>query len=172
MTTNRSGRQRQPEDLKSPDPPKVGTDTRMSVYKHPVHPMLVTFPIAFLVAAVGSDLLFWYEEDPFWARMSLWLVGGGTFMGILAGIAGTIELFLVHEIRRRSVAWSHFVAAVMLLSVGFANWTYRVDDPIGAVLPWGLYLSLLGAALVGIAGWLGGHLVFEHHFGVGESPQD
>src|SRR5690606_4369840 len=117
MTTDRSGQQQPPEDLESPDPPKVGTDTRMAVYKHPVHPMLVTFPIAFLVGAVGSDLLYWYQADPFWARMSLWLVGGGTFMGILAGIAGTIELFLVHEIRRRAVAWSHFVAAVMLLSV-------------------------------------------------------
>lgn len=157
----------------SPDPdPESGTPTRVAVYRHPVHPMLVTFPIAFLVSLVGSDLLFWHLRDDFWARVSLWLAGVGTGMGILAGIAGTVELLAVAKIRRRAAAWNHFVAAVMLLSVGFANWSYRLGDPAAAVLPWGLYLSVLGAVLVALAGWLGGHLVFEHHVGIEEEAED
>lgn len=153
------------ERLAAP-PLEEGTGTTVAVAGHPLHPMLITFPIALLLSALGSDLAYWWTGDPFWARMSLWLLGGGTAMGGLAGLSGTVELLAVSGIRRRAAAWNHFVAAVMLLSVGFTNWVWRVEDPAGAVLPLGLGLSLLGALLVSIAGWLGGKLVFEHQVGV------
>ena len=58
--------------------------------------------------------------------------------------------------------------AVMLLAVGFINWLSRLEDPLGAIESGGLYLSLLGAVVVSMAGWLGGELVFEHHVGLGK----
>jgi uncharacterized membrane protein len=100
--------------------------------------------------------------------MSLWLVGAGTVMGVLAGIVGTAELLAVRGIRRRAAAWNHFVASVMLLAVAFANWMWRIPDFEAAVWPWGLAMSALGAVLVAVAGWLGGGLVFEHQIGVAE----
>lgn len=134
--------------------------------------MMVTFPIAFLMGALGTDLFYWVTADPFWPRVSLWLIGAGTVMGIAAGIAGTIELFIVPRIRQRSASWDHFIAAVMLLSVGFANWMLRIGDAEGTVLPWGMYLSALGALLVAFAGWLGGHLVFKHHIGIHDEEDE
>jgi uncharacterized membrane protein len=157
---------------KMTSPPPQGTHTEVAVAGHPLHPMLVTFPIAFLLGALGSDVAFWYTADPFWARMSLWLLGGGTVMGALAGLAGTVELLAISGIRLRGASWSHFVAAVMLLSVACTNWLTRLDDPTGAVLPFGLYLSALGALLVAIAGWLGGTLVFEHRVGIVDEDGD
>ena len=62
--------------------------------------------------------------------------------------------------------------AVMLLSVGVANWGLRVDDAAARILPWGLYLSALGAMLVGVAGWLGGTLVFEHQVGIIDADEE
>lgn len=153
-------------------PPADGTGTVVAVSGHPLHPMLVTFPIALLLCALGSDLAFWWTADFFWARMSLWLLGGGTAMGVLAGVSGTVELLSISGIRRRAVAWSHFVAAVMLLSIGFTNWLWRVGDPAAAVLPLGLALSALGALFVATAGWLGGKLVFEHQVGVIDEDGD
>ena len=155
-----------------PEPELGGTPTKLAVAGHPLHPMMVTFPIAFLMGTLGTDLLYVYDGDSFWARMSLWLVGFGTFMGVMAGIVGTVELLAVRGIRRRAASWSHFIAAVMLLSVGFANWVLRLGDPGGAVLPWGIYLSGLGALLVVLAGWLGGALVFEHQIGTVEDDGD
>lgn len=152
------------EKLAQPLP--KGTGTVVAISRHPLHPMLVTFPIALLVCALGSDLAYVFTGDEFWARMSLWLLGGGTFMGILAGLAGTVELLAVAGIRHRAGGWSHFVMATILLSVGFANWMSRLADASGAVFPIGIYLSLLGALLVGAAGWLGGKLVFEDQVGV------
>jgi uncharacterized membrane protein len=147
-------------------PPEPGTPTKVAVAGHPIHPMLVTFPIAFLSGTLASDLAFLWFADPFWARMSLWLVGAGTVMGILAGISGTIELLAIAGIRRRAAAWSHFITAVMLLAISFTNWIIRIGDPVAAVWPLGLYLSVIMMGMLAIAGWLGGHLVFEHQVGI------
>jgi len=144
------------------------TGSNVTLGKHPIHPMMVTFPIAFLMAAVASDAAFLVTADGFWARMSLWLVGAGAGMGLLAGVAGAAELLSIPEIRSRSAAWSHFVAAVMLLSVAFLNWFIRLPDAAAAVYPFGIGLSMLTALLVMVAGWMGGKLVFEYRMGVEE----
>lgn len=149
-----------------------GTHSNVAVARHPVHPMLVTFPIAFLLGALASDIAFLLLDEPFWARMSLWLLGAGTMMGILAGIAGTIDLLSVAGIRHRAAGWNHFVVAVMLLAVGFINWLLRLPDPAAVILSTGIYLSLLGALLVGVAGWLGGKLVFEHQVGIHDDDDE
>lgn len=147
-------------------PDKLGATSQVAVKGHPLHPMMVTFPIAFLLGVFASDLAYLYFEDPFWARAGLWLVGAGAVMGTLAGIVGTVELLVVKGIRRRAAAWSHFIAAVMLLSVAFANWFWRIGNAEAAIMPVGLFLSGLGAFLVVFAGWLGGALVFEHQVAV------
>jgi len=130
---------------------------------------VVPFPIAFLITALATDVAFLFTADEFWLRLSLWLLGAGTFMGIVAGLIGAAELLIITSIRRRAAAWSHFVVAVMLLSVAFLNWFIRWSDPIEALLPWGLALSVLGLLLVSVAGWLGGKLVFEERVGVKEA---
>ena len=87
-------------------------------------------------------------------------------MGTLAGTTGAIELLAVGGIRRRAAAWNHFVMGTMLLAVGFTNWSWRVSDPVGGIVPLGIYLSLLGIVLVGFTGWMGGKLVFEDEVGI------
>lgn len=148
-------------------PPK-STRSFVAVAQHPVHPMLVTFPIAYLFGAFASDLVFWWSGDPFWARVSLWVIGAGLAMGTLAALAGTLDFLLVREIRLHVTSWSHFLAAVMMLALTAANWWMRVPDPVSAVLPWGLFLSGVTALALSIAGWLGGKLVFEHNVGIGD----
>lgn len=145
------------------------THTAMALGSHPLHPMMVPFPIAFLITAVASDAAFLVTGDEFWARLSVWLLGAGCFTGVGAGLVGAAELLIIRTIRRRAAAWSHFVVAVMLLSVAFLNWFIRMPDSVAAVYPWGLFLSLLGLLLVSAAGWLGGKLVFEERVGVKEA---
>ncbi len=128
--------------------------------------MLVAFPIAFLIALVATDLTWILTGDDFWLRLSLWLVGSGAVMGAAAGLAGTLELLMIPGVRRRGVSWSHFVAAVMLISVAFINWFLRLAGDEALIVPWALSLTLLGAFLVALAGWLGGSLVFDHRIGV------
>ncbi|HUH87532.1 MAG TPA: DUF2231 domain-containing protein [Pusillimonas sp.] len=150
-------------------PEKKQSQTAVALGSHPIHPMVVPFPIAFLISALACDAAFLFTFDAFWARLSLWLLGAGTFMGIVAGLIGAAELLIIRSIRRRAAAWSHFVVAVMLLSVAFLNWFMRLPDPVAAIYPWGLSLSTLGLLLVSVAGWLGGKLVFEERVGVKEA---
>lgn len=141
------------------------TDSKIAIAGHPIHAMLVTFPIAMCVSTLGADALYWWTGDLFWPRAAFWASGTGFLMGILAGIAGTAELLLVPGIRIRAASWTHFILAVMLLSVLGANWGIRFGDPVQAVLPWGFLTSLLATGMTGMTGWHGGKLVFDYGLG-------
>lgn len=140
--------------------------SRIALRRHPLHPMLVVYPVAFLSMLVVTDAVFLWRGDAFWALASFWLNAAGLALGLLAGIIGMADLFLLPAIRRHVAAWSHFIAAVMLLALAAAGLWLRWPDPVAAVWPWGLLLSTLTLVLVMIAGWLGGTLSFRHGIGV------
>lgn len=138
----------------------------VAVAGHPVHAMLVHFPIALVIGTLGCDVFYWWSADPFWARAALWSSGFAFWLGVVASVAGTAELLLVAGIRVRAASWAHAIAAMMLLSISGANWGLRLDDCVAAVLPNGLFASALASVFVAIAGWHGGKLVFHHGVGL------
>lgn len=144
----------------------------VAVAGHPIHAMSVSFPIALVMATLACDVLYWWGADPFFARAGLWASGAAFLFGVVAGLSGTAELLLVRGIRKRAASWTHAVAAMVLLSVAGTNWGLRLGDHEAAVLPQGLFLSLLAAVFVGIAGWHGGKLVFDHGIGMSLSTKD
>ncbi|MDX1550589.1 MAG: DUF2231 domain-containing protein [Lysobacter spongiicola] len=157
-----------------PVPPKKYTrkvPSVMAIHKHPIHPMMVTFPIAFLATMVVTDILHVWLGEEVWAVLSLWLNVGGLGMGLLAAVFGIGDFLIVREIRNHVSAWSHFIAAVMLLALAATGVWLRWPDPEAAVWPWGLLLSTVTGGTVVVAGWLGGTLTFRHGIGVyGEKP--
>lgn len=151
---------------------KHDTSSTVAVAGHPIHAMLVAFPIALVISTLGCDVFYWWSADPFWTRAALWASGSAFWLGIAAGVSGTAELLLVPGIRKRSASWTHAVAAVMLLSIAGMNWGVRIGQPEDAVLPLGLALSALASIFVGIAGWHGGKLVFDQGIGTMVSSND
>jgi uncharacterized membrane protein len=139
--------------------------SRMSVGGHPIHPMLIHFPVAFLLGLVAVDLAYLYTSDPFWVRVGLWFAGIGSLGGWMAGLAGLVDLLLVPRIRNLVIAWSHALLAVMTLALASFNWLLRFNDDSGFNL-WGLYISLLTAALITGTSLLGGQMVYGHAVGV------
>lgn len=105
----------------NPAPRHAPIHSRAAINGHPLHPMLIHFPVAALLMLVASDLAYWWTADPFWARAGLWLVGVGAIGGWISGVAG----------------WSHSIIAVMLLSLASLNWLLRFGQPVEAVLPGG-----------------------------------
>lgn len=142
------------------------TQSKVALAGHPIHAMLVAFPIALTMCTFGADSLYWWTGDGFWARAALWAAGSAFLFGLLAGVSGTIELLAVPGIRARASSWTHFVIAVMLLSVLGASWGYRLTGYEQAVLPYGIALSAFAVAFTGFTGWHGGKLVFEYQIGV------
>jgi uncharacterized membrane protein len=149
-----------------------GVRSTAAILGHPIHPMLVVFPIGFLVGALATDLAFWGTSDPFWARASEWLLGAGIVMGALAAVVGLIEFVTISRVRSLVAGWVHFLGNATAILLALWNLLHRMGgDPSALVVPFGIILS---AAVVGIflvTGWLGGELVFRHRIGMtdGES---
>ena len=144
-----------------------GVPSTAAVTGHPIHPMLVAFPIAFLVAVLATDLAFWGTNDPFWARASTWLLGAGVVMGVLAAVAGLVEFLTISRVRSLAAGWIHFLGNAAAILLALANLLYRIDEGLGAgVIPFGLILSAIVVAILLVTGWLCGELVFRHRIGV------
>lgn len=157
-------------------PPILETDDReyhdggivstVSVAGHPLHPVLIVFPVAFLVGAAGTDIGYWLTSDPFWARASVWLIGAGFGAGILAGITGFLDFFKIKRVRDRSAGWLHMGGNVTALVLSLINLLLRQGNPATPIVPTGLAISIAVAALLGVTGWFGGELTFRHKVGV------
>ncbi|MDM0001594.1 DUF2231 domain-containing protein [Variovorax sp. J22P240] len=150
---------------------RLDIGSAVALVGHPIHVMMVHFPVAFVVATLGVDVFYWWTGDAFWLRTGLWSAGAAFWTGVAASIVGTGELLLVRGIRMLEASWSHAVAAMTLVAIAGANWGLRLVDPV-SVLPHGLALSALSSVMVGFAGWHGGKLVFDHGVGILVTPKD
>ncbi len=150
-----------------------GVTSTISILGHPVHPIIVIFPVAFLTGAAGADVAYWLTQDPFWARAAFWLIGLGGAAGVLAALVGVSDFIRIGRTRKRSAGWAHMFANVAALILTSVNLSLRWGDFTQAVLPTGLIISLVVATLLGIGGWFGGELTFRHKVGVvGPSSRD
>ncbi len=137
-----------------------------SVAGHPIHPMIVPFPIAFFVGALACDLAFWGTYDPFWARAAHWLIGAGIIMAGAAALFGLIDFTTIRRARERIEGWAHMLGNVLVVILEIINWAFRLSRDPGAVIPAGLVLSIIVTLLLVVTGWLGGELAFRHLIGV------
>ena len=144
----------------------AGITSSVAVAGHPLHPVLVLFPVAFLVGAAGTDIGYWLTSDPFWARASLWLIGVGFAAGILAAITGFLDFFKVKRVRDRSAGWLHMGGNVAVMVLSLINLVLRQGNPAEPIVYTGLAISVVVATLLGITGWFGGELSFRHKIGV------
>lgn len=133
---------------------------------HPIHPMLVPFPIASLVGAWVSDLAYWQTGDAFWPTASFYLLAAGIVTALAAALAGFTDYFGERRIRALAAARLHMLGNLVAVLISVVNFVLRLGDPETSVLPLGLALSTaVGLLLVG-TGWLGGELVFRHRVAV------
>ena len=145
-----------------------GLRSTAAIAGHPIHPLLVVFPIAFLIGAFLSDLAFYGTSDSFWARASEWLVGAGLVGGAVAAVAGFIDFIASERIRSLSIVWYHFLGNAVALVLSAISLYLRVSGEAVAVTGTELVLSILVVLIFLVTGWLGGELVFR--YGVGRAP--
>lgn len=149
---------------------RLETGSKVALLGHPLHVMMVHFPVAFVVATLGIDAFYWWSGDEFWVRVGVWSAGFAFWSALVASVVGTAELLLVRGIRLLEASWSHAVAAMTLLAITGAVWGEHLFKP-ELILPHGLALSALASVMVGFAGWHGGKLVFDHGVGVLVTPK-
>ena len=133
---------------------------------HPLHPMLIPFPVAFLVATFVCDLIFWRTGNPAWSTASLWLLGAALIMAALAAVAGLTDFLGDQRIRDLGAAWHHLIGNVIAVLLSLWNWYRRYEAGEAAVLPVGLILSGIVVLILLYTGWRGGEMVYRHRVGV------
>ncbi|AFZ22475.1 putative membrane protein [Cylindrospermum stagnale PCC 7417] len=143
-----------------------GVPSTVAIAGHPLHPLTVIFPIAFLAAALGSDFGYWLTNDFFWARASLWLIGLGLVGGVIAALTGMSDFLKIERVRKRTAGWAHLILNVSILVLSALNFILRLGNPESRILPWGLFLSLVVGTLTSITGWFGAELSYRHKIGV------
>jgi uncharacterized membrane protein len=129
-----------------------------SVAKHPIHPMLIAFPIGLLVFAFFCDVMRFFGGSPSWSTVALYSIAGGIGGGLLAAIPGLIDYFSIDEAEMKRIATVHLLVSVgAIVFSGLNLWLrFRVEE--GSKVP--LLLSGLVVVLLGVGGWLGGEMVY------------
>ena len=141
-----------------------------SIAGHPIHPMLIPFPVAFFVATLACDIAFWRSANESWATASLWLLGAGLVMAALAAAAGLIDVLGEPRIRALREVWWHAGGNVLLVLIQAWSWFTRYSEGTAAVVPQGLILSLIAVGLMLFTGWMGWQMVYRDHVGVSDEP--
>ena len=144
-------------------------ESRVKLLGHPVHPMLIVFPLGLLATAVVFDILYLVFGNSLLPTASYYMIAAGILGGLLAAIFGFIDwLALPNATRAKNLGLWHGLGNVVIVGLFAASWFLRGnnDDFIPDSLA--LTLSFAGTVLALITGWIGGELVYR--LGVGVDP--
>jgi uncharacterized membrane protein len=132
---------------------------------HPIHPMLIPFPIVCFVGTLITDIIYRGNLDPGWATASHWLLGIGLGMAALAALAGLTDYFGDQRVRRLGDALKHMIANVAAVVLEAVNLLMRLNNN-DFIVSTGIWISALVVLLLLYSGWKGGDLVYRHGVGV------
>jgi uncharacterized membrane protein len=142
-------------------------ESRAKLLGHPIHPMLVVFPLGLLIAAVVFDGLYLWRESPAFAAVGYWNIAGGIIGGLVAAVFGLKDwLAIPRGTRAKRIGLLHGGGNVVVLATFAMVWWLRGDSADLAANQ-GLFSIEVGALALGaVTGWLGGELVDRLGVGV------
>ncbi|HET7604729.1 MAG TPA: DUF2231 domain-containing protein [Sphingomicrobium sp.] len=132
---------------------------------HPIHPMLIPFPIVCFIGVLVTDIVFLNNHDPGWATASRYLLGVGIVMAALAAVAGLTDFMGSERIRSMGDAVKHMLANVTAVVLEIVNFFVRLNSD-SAIAGIGVILSAVVVLILIYSGWKGGDLVYRHGIGV------
>jgi uncharacterized membrane protein len=140
-------------------------ESRVKLAGHPVHQMLIVFPLGLLATAVVFDVIFLVTDNPSWTMAAFYMIGAGVITGLAAAVPGAVDWFAVPRgTRAKRIGLIHGVGNVIVVTLFALSWYLRRDQPTAP--PTGAVVAgLLGAGLSVATAWLGGEMV--NRLGVG-----
>jgi uncharacterized membrane protein len=130
---------------------------------HPIHPMLIPFPIVCFILTFVCDLMYKGGQLGV-AEATNWLLGVGLAMAALAAVAGLTDFFGDKRIQGAD-AIKHMLANVTAVVLEVVNLFMRLKNP-DFIASTGVYISGVVVLILLYSGWKGGDLVFRHGIGV------
>lgn len=145
-----------------------------SIGGHPIHPMLIPFPIALWVFSLVSDVVYLWRGNPVWRNyVAFYTLLGGIIGAAAAAVPGLIDWLSIKDPAVVKIANWHARLNVIALLIFAASFYLRTTS--GSALVNGGYtipigLSVLGVILISISGYLGGEMVFRRGVAVEQKP--
>ena len=137
-----------------------------SIGGHPIHPMIIPFPIALWVFSLVADVIYLWRGNPVWRNwIAFYTLLAGIIGAVAAAVPGLIDWLSLTDKAVVKIANWHARLNVIALLIFLASFYLRTTS--GSTWVSGNYtipvaLSVLGVVLITISGWLGGEMVFKH----------
>jgi uncharacterized membrane protein len=133
--------------------------TPASVKGHPIHPMLVVFPVGLWAFSLIADLIhYWGLGSSTWTIVAYYTMVGGLIGALVAAIPGLVDLMAIRDPKARRIGIAHMVINLTVVGLYVGNLFLRSSDSYNVIH--GIALSVAGVALLCVSGWLGGELVY------------
>src|SRR5215510_15348794 len=137
--------------------------SKASIGGHPIHPMLIPFPIGLFIFSFVADLIYLWTGNLIGKDyIAFYTMLGGIIGAAAAAVPGLIDWATLTDRAAVRVANWHARVNIITLVIFIANLYLRTSS--GAAWITGLpslpfILSIVGVIGLCIAGWLGGQLV-------------
>jgi uncharacterized membrane protein len=143
-------------------------ESRAKLFGHPIHQMLIVFPLGLLAMAVIFDLLAIGMNYGYWSEIAFWMIASGVVTGLLAAPFGFIDwLAIPAGTRAKRIGAVHGLGNVLIVALFALSWWMRVGV-VQQPPTFAFALSFIGGVCALFTGWLGGELVDRLSVGVDE----
>lgn len=142
-------------------------ESRAKLFGHPIHQMLIVFPLGLLATALFFDLIaLVLGRHAGLFNAAFYMIAAGVITGLVAAVFGLIDFLAIPAgTRAKRLGWLHGGGNVVVVILFAGSWLLRreapADPPTLAIV-----LAAAGAALATVTGWLGGELVDRLGVGV------
>lgn len=140
--------------------------SKASIKSHPLHPILVGFPIAFYIGTLLFDSLAIIKEEVAFGLTGQYLHSAGIIAAVCAAIPGIIDYTYTvppNSSAKKRGATHGLVNTAALLIFGIALYCKHINNFSPYII---IALEFAGVVLTGYAGWLGGTLVHRNQIGI------
>jgi uncharacterized membrane protein len=154
--------------------------SKVKLLGHPVHPMIVPFPIAFYTATLVCSIVYAYNGNTFWFHVAFVANCAGIIMAVVAILPGLLDWLSIPELSdAKTTGLKHMIANVFSLGFFVANAAinYSSLSDLNPPIQSALMLTIFGFLIMLYAGFKGWKMVQTHHIGVDaitpdEVPED
>lgn len=143
-------------------------NARAKILGHPIHQMLIVFPLGLLATSLVFDTVYMVTDSPRWADITYVMISAGIVTGLVAAIFGLVDWLAIPKgTRAKRIGAFHGGTNVLVVAVFAISWFLRTGNIVyDGVVPY--VLAIIGVALAVVGGWLGGELVDRLAVGVDE----
>src|SRR5690348_514840 len=104
--------------------------SRATLFGHPIHPMLIVFPLGLLATSFIFDIVHLATNNPTYAAISFYMIGAGIIGGLIAAVFGLVDFLGIPKFTRaRRIGALHGIGNVIVVGLFAASWGMRYDIP-------------------------------------------